>query len=387
MTNILILREELVCFLLLLFLFFISIKYKKVSEIKYFLTLIALGITHTLFDGITVIMVNHLDTVNPLLNKICHSIFYVSALLYCSVFLRYVVSIVEANKFITKFSKFIYLVPIIFTILIPILGITYKETEYTNYSYGPITFLGFGMALLVFFLAFFLVLFNIKKLNKFTRRSLIPMCVIMAITIVVQALYPQLLFTGGDITLLTIGVFFTIANPMNDLEYEAHNDTLSMLNNRNAYTRDTVDLDNKYGKEAYKRMFACVSCDLNGLKKINDTKGHEAGDELIRAFAEKLKANLKNSFGIYRIGGDEFVAFYENTNEEIIEKEIENLLLSCKNERTKNNYLVSSAVAYSIARGDDTIFDVIERSDKKMYENKKISKGNRKEKEYIEERF
>ena len=49
-----------------------------------------------------------------------------------------------------------------------------------------------------------------------------------------------------------------------------------------------------------------ISIDLNGLKRVNDTYGHVAGDELIRAAADCMK-NSFNEYGkIYRIGGDEF---------------------------------------------------------------------------------
>ena len=54
--------------------------------------------------------------------------------------------------------------------------------------------------------------------------------------------------------------------------------------------------------------FSLVMLDLDGLKQINDTLGHQAGDERIRAVAECLRATLRATDGAYRTGGDEFMA-------------------------------------------------------------------------------
>jgi diguanylate cyclase (GGDEF)-like protein len=50
--------------------------------------------------------------------------------------------------------------------------------------------------------------------------------------------------------------------------------------------------------------------DLDGLKEINDTRGHAAGDEYIRTFATLLKRNVREGDGVYRIGGDEFAGLH-----------------------------------------------------------------------------
>jgi len=55
------------------------------------------------------------------------------------------------------------------------------------------------------------------------------------------------------------------------------------------------------------RAPALVEVDLDGLRTANDTCGHEVGDELLRAFAVRLKQNLRAEDSLYRYGGDEFV--------------------------------------------------------------------------------
>jgi diguanylate cyclase (GGDEF)-like protein len=60
--------------------------------------------------------------------------------------------------------------------------------------------------------------------------------------------------------------------------------------------------------------FAIVFADLNGLKTINDTLGHEAGDRSIRSVAAVLRQTFRDSDVVSRLGGDEFVALLVNTD-------------------------------------------------------------------------
>ncbi|MBQ8527493.1 MAG: GGDEF domain-containing protein [Lachnospiraceae bacterium] len=57
--------------------------------------------------------------------------------------------------------------------------------------------------------------------------------------------------------------------------------------------------------------FGIVVCDVNNLKKINDTMGHKAGDELLQ-FVFRLLHNMFSHSTIYRIGGDEFVVLLKD---------------------------------------------------------------------------
>jgi len=70
------------------------------------------------------------------------------------------------------------------------------------------------------------------------------------------------------------------------------------------------------------KPFGYIMCDINGLKRINDTKGHEAGDHLIT----DVVTCLKDVFGpenVFRIGGDEFVAYVLDTSREEIKRQVE----------------------------------------------------------------
>jgi len=89
------------------------------------------------------------------------------------------------------------------------------------------------------------------------------------------------------------------------LQREALVDPLTGLLNRRALERDArreVGRAARYGND-----FSMIVIDLDGLKAVNDTDGHLAGDIRLRLLATCLKQSLRTSDSAYRIGGDEFV--------------------------------------------------------------------------------
>ena len=106
--------------------------------------------------------------------------------------------------------------------------------------------------------------------------------------------------------------------------------------------------------------------DLNGLKLVNDTIGHSAGDKLLQGFARLLADAAGDDGRAYRQGGDEFAVLYEK-DAEIFVQDLEKLCRS---------YNESSAVPISYAIGycpltDEGFRDV---ADQMMYEDKRQKK-------------
>ena len=97
-------------------------------------------------------------------------------------------------------------------------------------------------------------------------------------------------------------------------------DILTGVLNREAFNVDIT----RYGNHLVSHI---LSIDLNDLKKINDTQGHEAGDRALRETAEALTDSLLPRSRIYRVGGDEFTAFCILKSTGDVEKMIDNMLL------------------------------------------------------------
>ncbi len=121
--------------------------------------------------------------------------------------------------------------------------------------------------------------------------------------------------------------------------------------------------------------FAVVVCDVNGLKHVNDTLGHKAGDEYICAASEMICDIFKRS-AVYRLGGDEFVAVLKGHDYEVKDK-----LMKILHDRSSENISLGKVVvAGGVSEyrpGEDRHFHaVFDRADKLMYDEKMALKAN-----------
>lgn len=183
------------------------------------------------------------------------------------------------------------------------------------------------------------------------------------------------------ITLLTFqNKVNSVAQKMNEeLNRIAWYDNLTSLYNR-AYLLKLIRLK----IEAKKYKFAILFIDLDGFKKINDTLGHEAGDQVLRDYAKKLKNNFKNDSNIDlgRVGGDEFIVLIEYENEELIlflNSAISKIIEATQQPfYVKNNkFKISQSIGISLyPEHANTEEELLRKSDLAMYHNKKDKMSN-----------
>jgi diguanylate cyclase (GGDEF)-like protein len=98
---------------------------------------------------------------------------------------------------------------------------------------------------------------------------------------------------------------------LGEVERMADQDALVPLNNRRAFMREmsrVLHFAGRYGSQA-----SLIYLDLNGLKQINDTLGHAAGDAAISKVAELLKHSVRDFDVVGRLGGDEFAVVLAQT--------------------------------------------------------------------------
>lgn len=145
------------------------------------------------------------------------------------------------------------------------------------------------------------------------------------------------------------------------LEKQSYIDSMTDVMNRNAFHQD---IDNHEFLPNDLKSVGVAFFDLNGLKVLNDTKGHHAGDDLIHSFASVLMQFYPQR-KVYRIGGDEFVVIcYEIPQEKFELKNKEIMEYIDKN----TNISVSLGEAWSDR--DDRVRKVVAKADQRMYENK-----------------
>ncbi len=136
-----------------------------------------------------------------------------------------------------------------------------------------------------------------------------------------------------------------------------------------------TDLYNRHYFEACEEelkdipVLSVIMTDVNGLKLINDTYGHEAGDELLKKYAELLKKSFKQSDLIFRWGGDEFIVILKNTKE-AKSWELCNRLVKYCGESFVKDIPLSISIGISSKLQGGHIDEAIKEAEDMMYKNK-----------------
>jgi len=148
---------------------------------------------------------------------------------------------------------------------------------------------------------------------------------------------------------------------------KSNTDALTGFFNRFAYEADVRKFENDIPADD----FVYVSMDVNSLKSVNDTFGHNAGDELLIGAAKCLKACFGPYGKLYRIGGDEFVAFiYANEKQlESIKKDIEETTEKWSGELVKN-LAISCGYVTQKESNNMSVKQMAVLADRRMYEAK-----------------
>ena len=145
-----------------------------------------------------------------------------------------------------------------------------------------------------------------------------------------------------------------IRNSIAETEQKANTDVLTGLQNRNRYEAYLKKLDSP------KENFICMFIDANGLHELNNTKGHFAGDQMLRFIADTLKVQFGEE-NIYRIGGDEFVVFLSGKTEE----EVNGHLTEFNEALKRNEY--HAAVGICTYENGMSVEQLIVNAEKNMY--------------------
>lgn len=152
----------------------------------------------------------------------------------------------------------------------------------------------------------------------------------------------------------------------------ANIDPLTGVKNRHAYLA-AEDRLNQQLEERHAIEFAIVLLDVNDLKKVNDTKGHKAGDQFLRD-ACRIICDVFDHSPVYRVGGDEFAVIAQGRDY----ADIDALMGRMNEHNAEAKGTEGIVIACGMARcGDDaSVAQVYERADRNMYQNKTRLKGS-----------
>lgn len=148
----------------------------------------------------------------------------------------------------------------------------------------------------------------------------------------------------------------------------ARRDELTHTKNKTAYNEMEKELQSRIGEGC--DPFGIVVCDINGLKMINDTEGHKAGDDYIKTSC-MLICRIFHHSPVFRIGGDEFAVILRGHDFENREKLISRLRRQVEeNVRIGEGPVVASGLAEYQPYEDTRVEDVFNRADNQMYREK-----------------
>lgn len=164
------------------------------------------------------------------------------------------------------------------------------------------------------------------------------------------------------------------ADMLHDLALTDH---LTELFNRTAFNEHTPDYQHLIDSFS---PLGVIQFDVNNLKKVNDTLGHEKGDQLICSVSEGLKKAFSEGAHTYRMGGDEFLTIiFSHDPDDTYKAGMEALNAYCeeKNKEPDLGFRIQVAHGYTLIKGNKSLSEAIEEADSLMYENKKFLKMSR----------
>lgn len=228
-------------------------------------------------------------------------------------------------------------------------GIIFSLSEDGTLQRGPLGYLPYIIAGLY---GVYLVWILYKRSNKLYT-EIIPI-VFLAFAFASGLIFPFIFgtaFAGIFCTTIMIALFVYYVFSIHQL---SKIDPLTgVLNLQAFYTESAVNPED---------ITALISLDMNGLKEINDTQGHAAGDRALVAVAECFMGELNGRQAIYRIGGDEFVIICRKASR----SDVENLIEQIQGKMAKTKY--SSAIGYSYSEdGKKSVNEMLRESDGNMY--------------------
>ncbi|GAV21723.1 diguanylate cyclase [Carboxydothermus pertinax] len=152
-----------------------------------------------------------------------------------------------------------------------------------------------------------------------------------------------------------------------------------IYNRRSFFERVKIEMARS---KRYQEKVAIIITDIDNFKKINDTYGHKAGDEVLKDFAKILRRMCREYDFVARFGGEEFVLFLNNVEEENAVKIAERI----RNKIEKHSFYLSEknieikltasfGVAYLKSEDEYNVDEVLQRADKALYLAKKSGKN------------
>ena len=154
----------------------------------------------------------------------------------------------------------------------------------------------------------------------------------------------------------------------------ADTDWLTGLHNRRSF-ESIADLEIERQKR-YGGIFSLAVIDLDGFKKLNDSRGHQAGDEALQLLAGVLQEHTRHSDSVARLGGDEFAILMPNTPRPDCATLCQQLSVHIANRMSAADFPITASIGcMTFEQAPDTNSEALRKTDKAMYAAKSGGKN------------
>ncbi len=280
-------------------------------------------------------------------------------------------------------SKWNRVIPVIlvFNTVIQIISIFngcvfYIDGE-NRYATGPLYVVYLAISLIIIIIAAIQFIIFGRNYRRQNQISLYLILVLVLTSIGMQEILPsndRTLYIGISISMALLFIHLTEYAQLETDDYlteqmiKINTDALTGLFSRHAYSQALKDYN---AMDILPENFAVFSIDVNGLKSVNDSLGHEAGDELIIGAAECIEKVLGRFGSCFRTGGDEFIALLQTDRAES-EKAVRQLAKETRNWKGKKVRELHLAVGLALAADHPSLVaeKLVNEADLAMYEAK-----------------
>ncbi len=211
-------RLQIGCLIILFFIAAIYFSTKRVKTYSHtiFSGFISISVLYVVSDIVTVYTVNHLETVPPMVNRACHTVFLGSIIMVLYLCFLYTSTLIhpDDDKARCRNNGWERKLPVIMALVgIAVLPLSYVETPKGNYSWGPPVFMAYLIVGIYSIFSIIGLVSHWKNINQ-KKRSLVLLALgIQTVLSIYQAIFPTSLTSSLAVTLLCLSFFLTVESP------------------------------------------------------------------------------------------------------------------------------------------------------------------------------
>lgn len=260
----------------------------------------------------------------------------------------------------------------ILVLLNQLTGWYYRINEFNVYARGPYYFVSVLWTISLVMVAFVMILKNKDKVEERHYNSLLFFAIPPVISIFLQIQIYGISFMLNAIVLSLLIILLNIQN------LNMYTDYLTGV-----YNRKWLDfaINNRISKSNARSSFAAILIDLDDFKIINDTYGHDVGDQVLIDITKVLRTCLGFEALLARYGGDEFYILLNSGDTNLVQHTIEQLRNCVKtyNETNERGFIISISVGSIVydPTSNWSVSDFQKKVDELLYLNKRNKKGNK----------